>query len=134
MKIYLAGAMNYYRNNNYDENAIKWRLDITRELRRLDTRYTVFDPTLSSEEYKHDIITQNSYYLDKCDLIVVNLKDIDKSFGTIYEVITGNKLNKPIIAFGSHRWEQHPHLSKIISYHSPKMSDIIEFIGNVYDQ
>lgn len=44
------------------------------------------------------VVAQNKHYLDKCDIIVVNLEYLLKSPGSLYEIFYYQTQNKPVLA------------------------------------
>lgn len=110
MLIYLADYMSYYYENSESQKAEHWR-NIAKE-RLKDIGISTFDPTLYyKNNYLYDsnlMVQQNEYYLEKADVILVNLNDLDKSYGTIYELVYAHALEKPILAFGRTIIYEHP--------------------------
>lgn len=132
--VYLAGAMSCYKDSlQFVSKAVQWRISFKNELEKyMDSDIRVYDPTTLSDEHKHDIITQNDFYLKEMDLVLVNLADIDESFGTMWEIVTAYHYNKPIITIGSSKWLQHPHLVKMTSAHFDNIEDAAKFIYAAY--
>lgn len=106
--IYLAGAIGCYKNN--PEKAKNWRTAASYKILEMaelfDRKYfEIYDPTdyynYNNEEHKtHKEVMR--YYLNivrKQDIILVNLKDIDKSVGTCDEIMYAYLNHIPIIAF-----------------------------------
>lgn len=136
MLIYLAGCMSYYYENSEPQKAEHWR-DIAKE-RSKDIGISTFDPTLHYKaNYLYDsdlMVQQNEYYLKKADIILVNLDDLDKSYGTIYELVYAHALEKPILAFGNSTIWSHPHLKHMIRNCFVSLGEVLEFIDTVYCQ
>lgn len=137
MLIYLAGCMSYYYDSNNPEKAESWR-NIAEEKLQYNYDIFTFNPTLNYEtncKYNSDLmVQQNEYYLKKADLILVNLDDLDKSYGTIYELVYAHALEKPILAFGSTAIYGHPHLKHILQNCFQSLEEVLEFIDTVYYQ
>lgn len=136
MLIYLAGCMSYYYENSEPQKAEHWR-DIAKE-RLKDIEISTFDPTLyytTNSSYDSDLmVQQNEYYLKKADIILVNLDDLDKSYGTIYELVYAHALGKPILAFGNTTIYGHSHLKHMIRNCFVSLGEVLEFINTVYCQ
>lgn len=135
LSIYLAGAMNHYRESNkYQDKAFKWRNDFTNKIyKQYDSELKVFDPTVYPiKDYVYDIVAQNYHFIKKMDIMVVNLEDIDKSLGTIWEMATAYNLGKPIITIGEHRWSEHPHMVGMTSFNASDIEEAAEFIIDAY--
>lgn len=136
MLIYLAGCMSYYYENSEPQKAERWR-DIAKE-RLKDIGISTFDPTLhytTNSSYDSNLmVQQNEYYLKKTDIILVNLNDLDKSYGTIYELVYAHALEKPILAFGNSTICVHPHLKHILQKYFRSLEEVLNFINTVYCQ
>lgn len=103
-KVYLSGAMSYYFENNEYDNAINWRVYAEDYLRSHD--FKIFNPTSyysfsknyhtkKSEIMRFELFCQ----LTKCDVVLVNLDNIDKSIGTSDEILYAYLNNIPVIGF-----------------------------------
>lgn len=136
MLIYLAGCMSYYYENSEPQKAEHWRYIAKDRLK--DIGISTFDPTLYyTTNYLYDsdlMVQQNEYYLKKTDIILVNLYDLDKSYGTIYELVYAHVLEKPILAFGSTNIYGHPHLKHILQNCFGTLDEVLDFISTVYCQ
>lgn len=136
MRIYLAGCTSYYDNPDNWHKAIDWRKKATAAL--LDSGNKVFDPTVNwhtNSDYDSNLmVIQNEYYLKNSDLLLVNLDDLDKSYGTIFEIITAHHLNIPIIAFGENYITTHPHINHCIDSIFLNLDNALNFIFNTYCQ
>lgn len=133
--IYLAGAMNYHRENNeFQSKAVEWRNEFKNEInKQFNTKIKMFDPTLHPlDDYSYDIVAQNHHYVKKMDLMVVNLEYLDKSLGTIWEMATAYNYGKPIITIGKHKWIGHPHLIQMTSFNAKDIKTAAMFIHDAY--
>lgn len=132
--VYLAGAMSCYGDDDYPK---QWRLKVKNQLvhnnDNFGTEFVVFNPTLNSME-NHDIITQNRYYIKGSDIVVVNLTDLDKSLGSIGEIMFAYEQGLPIIGLGTCIWDNHPYLNKILSARFKTIREMTDFIKDVYGQ
>ena len=109
VNIYMAGCISYYYRNNEYHKATEWRIELAQKLLELNAdlgirHFDWFDPTVNFEENvktanNKTVVQQNNHYLDRCDMLVVNLSELEKSPGTIYEIVYFSLKNKPIIAF-----------------------------------
>lgn len=136
MLIYLAGCMSYHYENSESQKAEHWRYIATERLK--DIEISTFDPTLHYKtNYLYDsdlMVQQNEYYLKKADIILVNLDDLDKSYGTIYELVYAHALEKPILAFGRTIIYEHSHLKHILQKCFGSLEGVLDFINTVYCQ
>lgn len=142
IKLYLCGAMNYPKLiNRYDE-AISWRIELTRKLTELNRekgyiKYQWFDPTINFEENdkvanSKTIVQQNDFYLERCDIIIANLAFLHKSPGSVYEIFKYKFLGKPVIVFGDNSWISSPHISESITVHLDNIDDVVNYLENFY--
>ena len=99
-KIYLAGAMGCYGKNSVQP--LVWRQK-AKEL--LEDSFSVIDPTYyfnyGSNEHKteKEIMRFDMRKVLYSDVILVNLKDLDKSLGTSDEILLSYLNNIPVIGF-----------------------------------
>lgn len=139
MLCYSAGAISHYArqgNDVFEEKAIKWRIELKDKLSELGIK--VFDPTLnfdSNLSYNDkSIVFQNRYYLDKSDILIVNLAELDESPGTIWEIYRAVFKDKIILAFGWNDWYQSPHIKSSITERFDTLDEVVEYIKNLYSQ
>jgi len=99
-RIYLAGAMGCYEKN--DEYPYEWRRKISHED---SINADFFNPTLyynfrdKQQKTEKEVFRYEINELKQCDLVVVNLKDIDKSIGTVCELMCAFNYDIPVIGF-----------------------------------
>lgn len=134
MLIYLAGAITCYYKEGKLKTAQEWRQKATDFFK--DRGHSVFDPTINFQYNSiypaSEMVRQNDFYLDKADIILVNIDDLDKSYGTIYEIITARCLNKPVVGFGSNKITSHPHISACITSSNFDLDMALDYISSVY--
>lgn len=136
MFIYTIGTLTYYHRNNEFYKGLKWRTDLSEWAENNNIK--VFNPALNFiNETNHTynpkiVVDQNDYYIDKCDIAVVNMDDIDFSPGSIYELVRFKELRKPVIAFGKKHWS--PHINSCISHQCDSLEDVIELLCNMFGQ
>lgn len=132
--VYLAGAISYFYNINQKERATAWREKATECLEQFDIK--CFDPCVNSNgDFSDDIIVkQNIYYLNQCDIVLVDLTMINDSVGTIFELTTAQNNDKLVVAFGHTPWEQRPHMKYLIDVHFGTLEEAIEHIVTAYNQ
>ena len=138
MYLYEAGALTIHKNRNEFYKANDWRKEIDKWAEDLDNVNT-FNPAIDFISKKNHtysdklIVDQNEYYLNKCDIMICNLDEIDFSPGTQYELVRFKDMNKPVITFGNKHWS--PHINSCISYHCTGGTDeVIELLGNMFNQ
>ena len=135
MYIYECGALTYYHRNNEMQKATEWREKLDKWANNNVKTYNPAKTFLKEINHTYDAracVDQNEYYLSKCDIMVVNLDDIDFSPGSIYELVRFKDMRKPVIAFGIKHWS--PHINSCISNHCETLDDAIELIENMFDQ
>ena len=125
------------------ERATGWRIRLKNQLMRdivnkCDNKWDWFDPTVNFEENYNavnnkTVLRQNDYYLNQSDIMVVCINDLEKSPGTIYEIIDFGKKGKPVIAFGQSEWIKSPHISEFITAHL-KEDKIMAYLDAMYYQ
>lgn len=132
--IYLAGAISYYYNTNQPERATKWREKAEKFFADYDIR--CFNPCVNSNgDFSDDIIVkQNIYYLNQCDIILVDLTMITDSVGTIFELTTAQNSDKLVVAFGKTTWGNRPHMKYLIDVKFETLDEALEHIVTAYNQ
>lgn len=106
-KIYLAGAMGCYKTK---EEANAWRKYVEDQFKLVNkycdnVKYECFNPCNyfdywnPSHKTEKEIMRIELSVLSKCDCVLVNLKDLDKSLGTSDEILYAYLHNIPIFGF-----------------------------------
>ena len=137
MYIYEAGNLTYFYETGNKELAKNWRIQLSEFC--IDNYIDYFDPSLTfdnKENHKMSyktIVKQNDYYLNKADIMVVQLDGIEKSPGTLYEVYKFHRDGKPVIGFGANR-PKSPHISVCIDEFCESIDDVIQVLLNMYNQ
>lgn len=113
---YLCGAMSCYKDSlEYEEKAMAWRKELTNLLK--NTQLTVFDPTKinirSLGWYDQCIVELNMKKLKEADCIIVNVENIEKSPGSIFELTYAHCWGKPVFWFGKLNTAS-PHIRRIL--------------------
>jgi nucleoside 2-deoxyribosyltransferase len=130
------GTLSYYHRNKVIGRGLNWRLNLDNWAK--DNGIKTFNPAITFlKEINHTYagnmcVAQNEYYLNKCDIGVVNMDAIDYSPGTIYELCRFKSLGKPVIAFGDKHWS--PHINSCISNYCDTLEDVKELLINMFDQ
>lgn len=138
MYIYEAGAITCHHKNNKIYKAIDWRNKLSNWA--ITNNIEVFNPCINFlREINHTydakiVVDQNNYYINKCDICVVCLDDIDYSPGTIFELTRFKELGKPVIAFGNSGRHWSPHINSCISNYCVELDEAIELLENMFDQ
>ena len=137
MYLYLGGALTYYHRNNEMIKGTQWRQRLdhwAHDLRDVKT----FNPAitfLKEKNHTYDskiVVDQNNYYINKCNIMIVNLDDIDYSPGTIFELVRFKELGKPVIAFGSQGRHWSPHINSCISHQCETLDEVTELLCNMF--
>jgi len=138
MFIYTIGALTYYYKIGTPEKGSIWRTNILEWAG--DNDAFAFDPSITykrERNHKYDprmCVDQNDYYIEKCDIAIVNLSDLEKSPGSIYELVRFKEQKKPVIAFGKSEIDWSPHINSCISQKCETLEDVIELLVNMFDQ
>lgn len=140
MFIYLAGAMSYYDRINKFELATRWRDEIISRLQHIryeNVDYEIFNPcenyNINKTFDSNGVVYQNLTYLHKTDVLILNLQDIDKSPGTLFEIYYAFLNHIPVIAFGtSELYDVQPHVRASITMKFDDIDQIVEYIENMY--
>ena len=104
-KMYLAGAIGCYKDNS--EKATQWRKNICRILyeRGCESEWEAFDPTKYYNYWnpihktEKEIMRFEFNRIKQCDVVLVNLKDINISIGTSDELLFSYLNGIPIVGF-----------------------------------
>lgn len=133
--IFLSGCMSYYYNNAFPEKAQDWRNIATA---RLGDKFNIFNPCMNYYEnidYKpKGVVYQNIAYLNKSDIILLNLNHIEDSAGTLFETFASFLKHKTIVAFNDTPLLDQPHVHEAITMHFRDLNDACGYIENMYCQ
>lgn len=103
MEIYLAGAMACYGSES--DEAKKWREKAKEYFFRWGESYRIISPvdyySIGSDDSKNpsEVMRFDLRKVREADLILVNLKDLDKSLGTSDEIFYAYMRGIPVIGF-----------------------------------
>jgi nucleoside 2-deoxyribosyltransferase len=135
MFIYEAGCLTKHYNNKSFDNATNWRE--TLDTWAKDNNIKTFNPAityLTERNHAYNVrlcVDQNRYYLDKADIMVVDLNIIEYSPGTMWELCYASEVKKiPIIAFGKTPWS--PHIMYGINQICEDIYEVIEVLSNMF--
>ncbi len=101
--IYLAGAIGCYGNGA--EYPKKWRSEAISICETLSDAFSFLDPTRFYEyggtkhKSEREVMKFDLRNVKESDVVLVNLKDIEQSPGTMDEILYAYIFNKPIIGF-----------------------------------
>lgn len=131
--IYLSGAMGCYVKTN-DDYPYKWRKD-AKEWFEKYTQFKTFSPhdyydyKIPSHITEKEIMRYEFNVLKNSDIVLVNLKDLDKSIGTSDELLFAYLKGIPIVGFYS-EIKSNSELQKAVHPWKLEQIDRIE-IGNM---
>ena len=144
INIYLAGCISSYYNENEYYKATQWRKNAIKALSDKnvligENKFTWFDPTVNftinvSTTQSKAVLQQNKFYLNKSDILLVNLDRLSDSSGTIYEIIYAGIKDKPIIAFGNDKLFHAPHISENITVRFDNLDNALQCIFDYFIQ
>jgi len=141
--LFLSGCMSYYYNLDKPELAEQWRRDVENQIEDYDflkNNFKVFNPCRNfhkNSTYKcKGVVYQNLFYLKKSDIILLNLNDIEKSPGTLFEIYYAFLNQKPVIAFNENDLytNQQPHIYESITQKCRDLNESMEYLCDVYGQ
>ena len=103
-RIYLAGAIGCYQPGSREP--VEWRKYTENEVQHLyNEKFYTFDP-MDYYQYGSDFhqserepMIYDLRAVENSDVVLVNLKDINKSIGTSDEILTAYRKNIPVIGF-----------------------------------
>lgn len=138
MFIYTIGALTFYYRAGQPEKGHIWREQLGNWAN--DNGIKIFDPAITyAKEINHSYnnkmcVDQNNYYINKCDIAIVNLNDLSESPGSVFELVRFKELGKPVIAFGECKWNWSPHIQYCISNQCKTLDKAIELLSNMFNQ
>jgi len=135
--LYEAGALTYHYKNNTFNLALNWRDKLDKFAS--DNNIETFNPAktyLIERNHTYNPIIavhQNKWYLDKSDILILDMNYIDYSPGTQWECVYASQVKIiPIIAFGKKHWS--PHIMSGISHLCKDIDEVIEVLINMFGQ
>lgn len=133
--VYLAGAISYFYNTNQPQRATAWRKKATETLEQFDIKcFNPCEEPASCWNYPQEgLIKQNYFYLNNCDIILVNLDMINDSVGTVWELSMAWRDHKPIVAFGKTHWLDRPHMRSLIDVRLETLDEALNYIADMYE-
>lgn len=133
--IFLSGCMSYYYDNNKPELAEDWR---NKTIERLRDKFNIFNPCVNYNENinyeSRGIVYQNIAYLNKADIVILNVDHIGDSPGTLFELYASFFKHKPVISFGETPLLEQPHVNEAITMHFIDLDSTCDYIENMYCQ
>lgn len=137
MLCYLGGTMSEFERQGCFDKATSWRIYVTRLLN--DIKIATFNPCIGYELNKtydpKGVVNQNLCYLKKADIMLINLKEIDKSYGSCFELFFCYLNHIPVIAFGdNYLYGTQPHISIGIELRFLELDDAVDYIKSMYCQ
>lgn len=134
LNIYLAGSMTSYYIENKPELAEEWRLKVSDSFYNKDIK--VFNPCINypiNKTYEpKGVVYQNIHYLEKSDIMILNLDRLEESPGTLFELYYFFLHKKPVIAFGNNEIYNQPHIHESITIKFDTLDEAIQYIKNMY--
>lgn len=103
--VYLAGAMSCYFNTEQCNYPKQWREDAKKYVKGFYDDITIISPTDYFEIGKNyhksefEVMRFDFRMVREADIILVNLKDLEKSLGTSDEILYAFISGKPVIGF-----------------------------------
>lgn len=105
-KIYLAGCIGEYYKDGKDRNyPEKWRKEVVEWFEKHSDSFYCLDPMdfyrydCNRHQSESEVMRFDLRLVREADIILVNLKDLDKSLGTSDEIFYAFINRKPVIGF-----------------------------------
>jgi hypothetical protein len=141
--IYEAGSLTKLSQINKFNMATEWRDKLDKWA--IDNSILTFNPAKTfMQEQAHFIsggmaVKQNDLYLDKTNIMVVQMDYIDYSPGTIYELVTYKHQYpwKPVIAFSldeNNLYNKSPHIDSCITSYCDSIDEVINLLSLMFSQ
>lgn len=140
--LYLAGAMGCY--GAFAEYPKKWRNDVKKYFEKYSDDFVCISPTdyyeIGANYHKTDRETMcfDLRKVRESDVVLVNLKDLDKSLGTSDEILYAWMRGTPVIGFleegtekDIHPWKRDEQIERI-EIGKDSMLKAMEYIRNYY--
>ena len=137
MFIYTIGALTHYHKKGESQKGRVWR-NIVQNWGR-DNCISVFNPSITydreaSHRYEPRMcVDQNDFFIQKCDIAIVNLDKLEKSPGSIYELVRFKEQKKPVISFGTSKFDWSPHINSCISNHCETLEEVLDLLSNMFE-
>lgn len=132
--VYLAGTISYFYKTERHDRATAWRKRAKEYLGQFDIR--CFNPCEEPADCwrypQGGLIHQNYFYLNNCDIVLVNLDMINDSIGTAWELSMAWRDHKTVVAFGKTPWLDRPHMQSLINVHFDALDEALEYISDMY--
>ena len=133
--IYTIGAMTRYDKLGEFNKAVDWRANFS-ELIQKNKYVDIFDPTTNYRKNlnynRKSVVSQNTHYLNRSSIGVVNLEHLEYSPGSMYEIFRMHWGGKPVIAFGNNKIVNQPHINESITIRFDTLEEVVEYIENVF--
>lgn len=136
MYIYEVGAITFHHRQNQIHKATEWRDKLDAFAK--DNNIKTFNPAIDflrekDTYYERLCVDQNDYYINKCDIAIANLNDIDFSPGSLYELVRFKELRKPVIAFCDNGRHWSPHINSCVSQYCETLDDCIGVLVTMFN-
>ena len=141
INVYLSGCMSHHYKNEKPNLAEIWRDDAEENLFKYD--YKIFNPCANYKQNRQydskSMIYQKITYLEKCDVIIVNLDYLEKSVGTMFDLFWAYFNHKPVVAFCdtdivNEELINQQYIKEAITVRFDTLYEACEYIKNMYSQ
>lgn len=130
-KLYLAGKMG---GLSFEEQ-VGWRDEIRRVLSLSDFKCVVpcdyYNYFMDVQKSEREVMDWELYQVKDSDLMIVNLKGIESSPGTLIEMATAHDRGIPIIALDDGE-EHHPWVNEMIWRKESEFDDLCWYVRNYF--
>jgi len=136
LRIYLIGSISEHLRNGELERATEWRSRLKNRLKTHNIE--CFDPCVNLQNHltlsDKSIVLQNIYYLNSCDIGIVNTDKLIYSPGSWFEIFKYYFDKKPVVAFGEKPPTQVPHVREAISEYFKTEEEVVKYLKSLFKQ
>jgi hypothetical protein len=139
--VYLAGSITKHIEKDTLSRAIYWRKVANKMLRECGIKS--YDPTLNfirnKDKNRKDFLQQNNLYLNKSNIMLIDLDYICQSGGTLFELAIAYNKGMVIVSFGdmnNFSEDIFGHFEEIIKsgFNFKTFDEAINYIVDLYEQ
>ena len=137
---YLCGAISEYNRLGKLDKAKEWRIKASNFFIENFKDVNVFDPSLNFEKNftynSRGVVLQNVKYLRESNLLLLNLEYLEKSPGTMFEIVWAWLNDVTCISFGEldNSLEFSPHVQECLTMCFDDLDKALEYIYDMYKQ
>ena len=140
LNVYMAGAISEYNRLKQLNKAKAWRIKASNFFIENINNVEIFDPSLNFEKNftynSKGVVLQNIKYLRESNLLLLNLEYLEKSPGTMFEIVWAYLNGVVVISFGKldNSLEFSPHVEQCIDMTFDDLDKALEYVYDMYNQ